>query len=273
MPVQLPPPPFPLDKKWYPNCFTLVLGPTRSGKTNFFDNLLYVHRFNLRTVVAFNCTEDSNHNYGPRIDDVFVHTNLTEEALADIVKRAKMVTDQKPPGCNDCSTFVILDDIEKCPAIKSPHFSYIIKKGRNDNIGVAGLWQYLNSVPKDIREQPEFVFFQSAPSFDDLHKTYASSLCSKELFRQHCMRITARFGTGVLWMKDPDGQHFYYVRSHDRKNLPPFKLNMGTQHIFADLVRLPPAKRKKYKADMNANDYLTTQITMPDEFDAPRKRK
>lgn len=82
----------PHDYKTFLNKTILFFGQSNSGKTVLVDHIMYCLKDTVPNAVIFSLTEGVNGLFSRRVDECFIHTEITEEKLKYIFERQEMAT-------------------------------------------------------------------------------------------------------------------------------------------------------------------------------------
>ena len=214
---------FPIDE--IPSsCSWIVIGPPGSGKTNWIEWLMYVHRSEYPVAKVFNGSEGMNHKFEKFVPKINITDKYVEDEAKRYMLRQKRVAVNR---CNDGKAIIVIDDCSDDRKIyTSPPYQHLYKvlSRHGNNIIITGL-QYGVDFPPGVRKSGGWVALGYEADDNERRKLYDNfgGLCGT--YHNFCQIMDQMIVT-----TDENGNP-----------KPKAKQDKTDKHIFLIIKRLDPS--------------------------------
>lgn len=165
------------DEKEGPVIF--MVGKRGTGKSFLVEDLLYYHQ-NIPVGACISATEESNGFYSKIIPKLFIHYEYSENIIANVLKRQKMIVKQIKKEIKlykkssiDGRSFVILDDCLYDNAwSRDKLMKLIFMNGRHWKIMLIVTMQYPMGVPPNLRTNIDYTFILRETNLSNRRRIY-----------------------------------------------------------------------------------------------------
>jgi hypothetical protein len=208
----------------------VVIARRNSGKSFLVRDIMYHHQ-SIPLGMVISPTEHANRFYADFVPDVFIHDEYSPDLIANIVKRQRMVMDQRtrmPASSSliDPRAFLIMDDCMYDNSwITDRNVRSIFMNGRHYKLLYVLTMQFVLGIPPVLRSQIDYVFLLREPSmanqkriFDNFGGMFPSFDVFSQIMNQttqnfECLVIdntsrSSRLEDQVFWYKASERPHF-----------------------------------------------------------------
>lgn len=212
----------------------VLIGKRDTGKSFLVRDLLYHHRdLPIGTVVSG--TEMANQFFGSIVPPVFIHDEITQDVLQNVIKRqeglirqVKKQQDTYGSCAIDPRAFLILDDcMYDSSWIKNKNMRCIFMNGRHYKLFFVLTMQYALGIPPALRTNIDYVFILRENYISNrkrLYENYAGMFPSFDVFNQVMDQCTENYECLVIHNNSKSNRLTDQVFWYKAESRPDFKI-------------------------------------------------